>query len=237
MLQKPCGMWLCSAGLSNPIQLLQFFLPEVSHLETELSMSPYAPSHPKKIERKNKVVKRRKEREKRKKERRKKEREEERERDPCGNELFFLLLFWSFPKYQSINKHEKQLVIHKAFGNSVVIRANWSGSTNDGDGNSSVVWTNLNGLKSLKSPKLQQTMLYSWQQLVICMQKATGILQISCTKWTISITCKDFPCQTEHWQKTSNYWRFFSVSSLLLFLNTSHLPRIKTLISKENKIP
>lgn len=98
------------------------------------------------------------------------------------NCTFLLLLFWSLPKYPSINKHEKQLVIHKAVGNSVVIRANWSGSTNAGDGNSSVVWTNLNGWKSLKSLKLQQTMLYSWQQLVICMQKATGILQISCTK-------------------------------------------------------
>lgn len=151
----------------------------------------------------------RKEKRQRKREGKERERGRKRERDPCGNELYFLLLFLSFPKYQSINKHEKQPVIHKAFGNSVVIRANWSGSTNDGDGNSSVVWTNLNGLKSLKSPKLQQTMLYSWQQLVICMQKATGILQISCTKWTISITCKDFPCQTEHWQKTSNYWRFF----------------------------
>lgn len=51
------------------------------------------------------------------------------------NCTFLLLLFWSFPKYQSINKHEKQLVIHKAFGNSVVIKANWSGSTNAGDGN------------------------------------------------------------------------------------------------------
>lgn len=152
------------------------------------------------------------------------------------NCTFLLLLFWSFPKYQSINKHEKQLVIHKAFGNSVVIRANWSGSMNAGDGNSSVVWTNLNGWKSLKSLKLQQTMLCSWQQPVICMQKATAILQISCTKWTASITCKDFPCQIELWQKTSNYSRFSSVPSLLLFSNNSHLPRIKTLISKENKI-
>jgi hypothetical protein len=33
----------------------------------------------------------------------------------------------SIPKYQSINKHEKQLVIHKASGISVVIRADWSG--------------------------------------------------------------------------------------------------------------
>lgn len=68
------------------------------------------------------------------------------------NCTFLLLLFWSFPKYQSINKHEKQLVIHKAFGNFVVIRANWSGSTNAGDGNSSVVWTNLNEWKIL-NPK------------------------------------------------------------------------------------
>lgn len=142
----------------------------------------------------------------------------------------------SFPKYQSINKHEKQLVIHKAFGNSVVIRANWSGSTNAGDGNSSVVWTNLNGWKSLKSLKLQKTMLYSWQQLVICMQKATGILQISYTKWTISFTCKEFPCQIEQRQKTSNNWRFFFCPFPPPFSNNSHLPRIKTLISKENKI-
>lgn len=32
-------MWLCSAGLSNPIQLLQFSFPEVLHLESELYVS------------------------------------------------------------------------------------------------------------------------------------------------------------------------------------------------------
>lgn len=63
--------------------------------------------------------------------------ERKKEINSNGNELYFflLLLFWSFPKYRSINKHEKQLVIHKAFGNSVVRKANWSGSTNTGDGN------------------------------------------------------------------------------------------------------
>lgn len=223
MLEKPHGMWLCSAGLSNPIQLLQLLPPEVSHLETELYMSPYPATIPPKMEKQNWKV----------------NSKQARKKNSIPMEInctFLLLLFWSFPKYQSINKHEKQLVIHKAFSNTVVIRANWSGSTNAEDGNSSVVWTNLNGWKSLKSPKLQQMMLYSWQQLVICMQKATGILQISCTKWTISITCKDFPCQIEQWQKTSKYWRFSSVPSLLLFSNNSHLPRIKTLISKEKKI-
>lgn len=57
MLQKPHGMWLCSAGLSNPTQLLQFLLPEVSHLETEFYMSPYAPTISPKIETKNWKVK------------------------------------------------------------------------------------------------------------------------------------------------------------------------------------
>lgn len=57
MLGKPHGMWLCSAGLSNPIQLLQFLLPEVSHLETELYMSPYPPTIPTKMEKKNWEVK------------------------------------------------------------------------------------------------------------------------------------------------------------------------------------
>lgn len=60
-------------------------------------------------------------------------RENKRERMRIGKEgrkkrrkkkwtVHFLSLFWSFPKYQSINKQKKQLVIHTAFGNSVVIR-------------------------------------------------------------------------------------------------------------------
>lgn len=69
-------------------------------------MSPYAPSPPQKIERKNKVVKRRKEREKRKKERRrKKEREEEREREILvGMSCSFYYYFGPFPNISpSIN--------------------------------------------------------------------------------------------------------------------------------------
>lgn len=107
----------------------------------------------------------------------------------------------SFPKYQSINKHEKQLIIHKASGTSVVIRAGWSGWRNAGDGNSSLAWTNLNGWKSQKSLKLEKMKLWSWQKLVICMQKVTEILQISCTKGTPSVTCKEFPCQLEPSEK------------------------------------
>lgn len=81
-------------------------------------------------------------------------------------------------------------------------------------GISSVVWTNLNGWKSQKSLKLQQAVLSSWQQLVICMQKATAILHISCPEWTISITCNNFPRQMEQLQKTSNYKKIFFFLSL-----------------------
>lgn len=39
------------------------------------------------------------------------------------NELHIKKILNLFPKYQSINTHEKQLVIHKASDTSVVIRA------------------------------------------------------------------------------------------------------------------
>lgn len=77
--------------------------------------------------------------------------------------LFSLLLFWSFPKYQSINKHEKQPVIHKAFGDSVVIEANWSGSTNAGDGNKFSALDRFEWLEITEVPA--EAELYSWQQL------------------------------------------------------------------------
>lgn len=102
------------------------------------------------------------------------------------NCTFLLLLFWSFPKYQYINKHEKQLVIHKAFGSSVVIRANWSGSTNAEDGNSSVVWTNLNGWKTLK--------LQRWSKPC---STAGSRLSSACRKWQ---KYYKFPAQSELFQ-------------------------------------
>lgn len=64
MLEKPHGTRLCSAGLSNPIQLLQLLLPEVSHLENEHCTSPYPPTIPPKMEQENWKVKAKKERKK-----------------------------------------------------------------------------------------------------------------------------------------------------------------------------
>lgn len=90
MLETPPGMWLCSAGLSNPIQLLQFPLPEASHSETELCVERGTWEGRFHFSRNELNVKKK--------------------------------YFHSFPKYQSISKHEKQLVIHKASGTFVIYK-------------------------------------------------------------------------------------------------------------------
>lgn len=149
--------------------------------------------------------------------------------------LFLLLLFWSFPKYQYINKHEKQLVIHKAFGNSVVIKANWSGSTNAGDGNK---FSGLDRFEWLEIAEVPEAAASRAVQLAAALSSACRKRQ----------EYYKFPAQSELFQspvttslvkwntcrKPLTTRRFFPVPSLLLFSNKTHLPRIKILISNNH---
>lgn len=173
MLETRHGRWLGSAAFSNPIQLLQFPLPEASHSETELRVQ---------------------------------RRTWEGWLSFNQNELNVKnTSFKSFPKYQSIHKHEKQLVIHKASRSSGVMGhiglaekmldvgiVHWLGP----------IWMDRNH----KSPQSWRKWSFKSGRSLLSACRKWQILQIPRTKGTPSVTCKESPCQLGPSEKGRDNW-------------------------------